>query len=180
MANALQEQLLKSGLVSEKQLKKAQKEKRKDEKVAVHGKQPQGACRAVLREQAEEKARRDRELNRQRAEAAEQKALAAQIRQLVDAHRVPPGDGDHPYRFADGGKVKQLYVSESIRAQIIRGRIAIVRSDDRYELVPGDVAEKIRERNPALLVLRNVPEREPAGDKSDEYSDYEVPDDLIW
>jgi uncharacterized protein len=180
MANALQEQLLKAGLVNEKELKKAQKEKRKDANAASSRKESTPDRGEALRQQAQEKARRDRELNHQRTEAAAQKALAAQIRQLVAAHRVPPGEGDQPYRFADGGKVKQLYLSEAVRMQIIRGRLAIVRNDGRYDLVPAEVAEKIRERNPALVVLWNSPEPAPGGDKADEYGAYQVPDDLIW
>lgn len=180
MANALQDQLLKAGLVSEKQLKKAQKEKRKDEAVASQQKEPAPDLPGALREQAAEKARRDRELNRQRTEAAAQKALAAQVDQLVAAHRVPTGEGDHPYRFADGGRVKQLYVSDAVRVQIVRGQLAIVRSAGRYELVPGETAAKIHERNAAAVVLWNSPESASVADSTDEYAAYQVPDDLIW
>lgn len=180
MANALQEQLLKAGLVNEKQLKKARKEKRKSENSACSQQGTAENPEQMLRRQAEEKSRRDRELNRQRTEAAAQKELTAQIRQLVMAHRVPAGEGEQPYRFVDGGKVKQIYASEVVRTHIIRGRLAIVQSDAKYELVPSEVAERIRARSPSQVVLWNSPEATPSAQQDDEYSAYQVPDDLMW
>lgn len=180
MANALQEQLLKAGLVDERQLKKSQKEKRRSEHVAASQKGNAEESGQLLRRQAEAKAQRDRELNRQRGEAAAQKELAAQVRQLVMAHRIPPGESDQPYRFVDRGKVKQIYPSDVVRAQIIRGRLAIVQSDGRYELVPREVAERIRARSPDQVVLWHSVEPEVASPADDEYAAYQVPDDLTW
>lgn len=180
MGNALQDQLLKSGLVNDKQLKKAQKEKRKESQQGA-GKSGAGAeDRQRARQQATEKVQRDRELNRLRTEVSEQKAAAAQVKQLVEAHRVPIGEGEVPYKFADEGKVKTLHVTESVRQQIAHGRLAIVRSDGRYELVPSAVAEKIQARSAAHLILWNQPPLPVTESADDEYAAYVVPDDLIW
>ncbi len=180
MANALQDQLLKAGLVNDKQIKKAQKEQRKESRQGARQKGGAAEDRQGVRQQATEKVERDRELNRLRIEASEQKAIAAQVKQLVEAHRVPAGDGEVPYKFADEGKVKTLDVTESIRQQIVRGRLAIVRSDGRYELVPSDVAEKIRVRSATHLILWNQAPTTAADSADDEYAAYVVPDDLIW
>lgn len=180
MANALQDQLLKAGLVNDKQLKKAQKEKRQETRQTAGRKGGISDEAALAQQRAAEKAERDRELNRQRKESMEQKAIAAQVKQLVDAHRVATGDGEVPYKFADEGKVKALYVTEAVRQQIVRGRLAIVKSDGRYELIPADTAEKVRSRGAAHLVLWNQPEPAPAASADDEYADFTVPDDLIW
>lgn len=181
MANALQDQLLKAGLVNDKQLKKAQKEQRRESRQGSGQQIPAADDRQRARQLAAEKLERDRELNRLRTEASEQKAVAAQVKQLVEAHRVPGSDGDVPYRFVDQGKVKTLYVTEPIRQQIARGRVAIVRSEDGYELVPPDAAEKIRARSPAHLILWNQAPLPAAGSADDdEYAAYVVPDDLIW
>lgn len=59
---------------------------------------------AAERAQAE-KAARDPELNRRKAEKAEAKARAAQIRQIIDQHRLPPiplTDDGEPFHFQDG------------------------------------------------------------------------------
>lgn len=178
MANALQDQLLKAGLVNDKQLKKAQKEKRQEVRQTAGRKGGISDDAQSAQKRAIEKAERDRKLNRQHKEALEQKAVAAQIKQLVDAHRVATGDGEVAYQFADEGKVKSLYVTEAVRRQIVRGRLAIVKSEGRYELVPADTAEKIRIRSAARVLLWNSPE--PAEDAGDEYAAYTVPDDLIW
>lgn len=180
MANALQHQLLKVGLVDDKQLKKAQKEKRKESQQAQGSKGGVVDGQQHARQTAKQKLERDQELNRRRSEAAALKAIAAQVRQLVEAHRVAINDGDVPYRFADEGKVKNLYVTEPARQQIARGRLAIVKSDGRYELVPSDVAEKIRSRSAAHLVLWNQAPSDSNANTDDEYAGYSVPDDLIW
>ncbi|UZR29650.1 DUF2058 domain-containing protein [Methylococcus mesophilus] len=179
MSNPLQEQLRKAGLVNDKQLKKAQKDQRKERQRASENK---GAApeaeKARLQAQAE-KAARDRELNLQKKEAEERKALAAQIRQLVEANRQP-AEGEVAFNFADGGAVKRLYVNEALRKRIAQGQIAIVKLDGKYELVPAEVAERIAARDASCVVLKNAPERTGEETKDDPYAAYQVPDDLIW
>lgn len=179
MSNPLQEQLRKAGLVNDKQLKKAQKDQRKERQRASENK---GAApeaeKARLQAQAE-KAARDRELNLQKKEAEERRALAAQIRQLVEANRQP-ADGEVTFNFADGGTVKRIYVTEALRKRIAAGQTAIVKLDGKYELVPAEVAERIAARDASCVVLKNAPERTGEETKDDLYAAYQVPDDLIW
>ena len=184
MGNALRDQLLKAGLVNEKQLKQAVKEKQKD----LQRQQGQGKGNAQEEEkrraqQAQaEKAERDRLLNLQRQEQAGKKAAAAQIRQLVEQNRQPKEDGDTPYNFVDGGKVKRLFLSEKLRQRIGSGQLIIVRLDKGYELVQPDVAEKIQARDPDGIVLWNDAKQKPATEtgSSDPYAQFQVPDDLMW
>lgn len=183
MGNALQDQLLKAGLVNEKQLKKAKKDKVKDERRAQG--QPDGAPPAPAapdhRRLQQEKAERDRELNRQRQEAAEQKAALAQVRQLIEAHRERAETGERPYNFVADGKVKRLYLTDETSRKVASGRLAIVALDGKYELVGAETAEKIRARHAASIVLWNVGEASETGDVgSDEYAGYDIPDDLVW
>jgi uncharacterized protein YaiL (DUF2058 family) len=179
----LKDQLLKAGLVNEKQIKQARKEKHKENQ------QNQGSRKnaAATEEQRQaqqamvEKAERDRLLNLQRKEEAEKKALAAQIKQLIEAHRQPKGDGETPYNFADGNTVKRLYVSDKVRGQIARGQLAIVKLDKQYELVPSEIADKIHSRDATRVVLHNVPSQAETKDGGeDPYAAYTVPDDLMW
>ncbi len=180
MANALQDQLLKAGLVDDRQLRKAQKEKKKESRQNAGGKGSVGEAQQRRLQLEKEKADRDRELNRIRKEAAEQKAVTAQIKQLVDAHRVAHDQGELPYKFADDGKVKTIHVSDPLRLKIVRGELAIVKSEGRYELVPADVARKIQTRCASHLILWNQSRPTNSGDVDDEYSRYTVPDDLMW
>lgn len=179
----LKDQLLKAGLVNEKQIKQARKEKHKENR-QQQGPQKNAAAaeeQRRIQQAMAEKAERDRLLNLQRKEEADRKALAAQIRQLIEAHRQPKGDGETPYNFADGNTVKRLYVSDKVRGQIVRGQLAIVRLDKQYELVPAEIADRIRERDAACVVLHNIPAQTETKDEGDDpYSAYKIPDDLMW
>ncbi len=171
MAGSLKEQLLKAGLVSQKQVKQSDHEKRKS-KGTVPATQPD------LKVQESAKAQRDRELNRKRQEEAELKARHAQIKQIVETHRLTDAEGDIPFNFTDGSRIKRLYLKREIQEQVINGTLIIVRQGGRYHLVRPDVAEMIRERNAASVInLGSGPE---APDADDPYADYKVPDDLIW
>ena len=161
MSNALRDQLLKAGLVNDKQAKKAAKEQRKEANQRHGQAQPQKAVEEAKRQvqQAQvEKAERDRQLNLQRQEAAEQKALSAQVRQLVETHRIQGTEGDIPFNFADGKTVKRLYVAASVRDRICNGQLAIVKTEGRYDLVARDIAEKIRARHAPCVILQNDPQ----------------------
>jgi uncharacterized protein YaiL (DUF2058 family) len=182
MGNALQDQLLKSGLVNDRQLKKARKEKGKE---ARSGQAPAGDTPADTGQpnhavMQREKAERDRALNQQRQEAQQQKAAVAQVRQLIEAHREHCEPGDRPYNFVAEGKVRRLYVSEATSRKIAAGRLAIVTVDGKYELVSAETAEKIRARHLPSLVLWNEPGDTRQDADLGEYSGYEIPDDLVW
>lgn len=177
MAGSLKDQLLKAGLVSTKQVKQASHEQRKSSKGAYPKAKADEAARAEA-QAATAKMERDRELNRKRQEEAERKAQFAQIKQLVEANRLADADGDIPYNFTDGTKVKRIHVTKEAHAQLMRGALAIARQGGRYHLVRPDVAEKIRERNAASVITINAVAESPAAD--DPYAAYQVPDDLIW
>lgn len=174
----LRDQLLKSGLVNEKQVKKAQKEKHKEQRNQGKSVVPEDKVR--LQQAQAEKAERDRLLNQQRKEEAERKALVAQVRQLIETQRIAKTEGDIPFNFTDGGTVKKLYLDRKLRDPLVKGHTAIVKLDDRYEIVPRETAEKIGQRLAEAVIFLNdaVKSEEPAAD--DPYAAYQVPDDLIW
>lgn len=176
MGNSLQEQLLKAGLVDQKKAREVKKARHKQRKQRQG--QPADEARQAAQKALAEQAEKNRELNRRRQEQAERKAVAAQIRQLIENNRVPSGDGDIPYHFVDGSKVRHLYVSKSVHDQLARGSLDIVRQGQRYAVVPESVAVKIRERDPSRVIVRKEPESAPAGD--DPYAAFQVPDDLMW
>lgn len=180
MANSFQDQLLKAGLVDDKKLKKVKKENYKKNKQnsgkdsAIDNEAKRLAQKAIT-----EKAERDRQLNRKIKEETEQKAIQAQIRQLIEMNRIAKVDGDSSYNFVDNNVVKTLHVSAEIHRQISNGRLAIVRLDEGHELVPAQVAERIEMRDPSVVILRNDKQKSESLD-DDPYADYQVPDDLMW
>lgn len=180
MSSSLRDQLLKAGLVNEQQVKQTEKQLRKQPR----GKRvpsPSTAQKQSAQAQAE-KAARDRELNRRRAEKAEAKARAAQIRQLIDQHRVPACEDGEPYHFQDGKHVKRVYVDAEQRAKLISGDLVLARYGSGFALLTPSAAERIRERDPQAIVDLNLAAGTGSapGDDDDPYKGFEVPDDLMW
>src|SRR5690606_29421556 len=145
MSLSLRDQLLKAGLVNEKQAKQAGKQKQKEQRLAnkCQAELDDSARRAALAAQAE-KAARERELNRQQQEKAEQKARAAQIKQLIERSRLPKLNSDDYYNFVDDKNVKRLAVNALMRDKLSRGSLAIVRHAGGYEVIPREAALRIQ------------------------------------
>ena len=176
---SLQEQLLKAGLVDKKKVKLANQEKSKQHKIELRtGDKKENEARLAAQEMQRQQAERARELNAQRDAAAAQKAVAAQIAQMVTTNRQPKGNGDIPYNFTIGTKIERIHVSEKVRDHLVAGRLAIVSHGGGFELVPRVIADKIAERDPSLVVQIKKASTEVEAD--DPYAAFQVPDDLMW
>lgn len=180
MKLSLQEQLLKSGLVSAAQAKSVKSEKRKQTQQQRKNKiEVVDEAKELAQKAQAEKIERDRELNQLRQQQDEQKQLAAQIKQIIELNRLPRDAEGLAYNFTDNNKVKRLYVSEAMRDQIAEGRQAIVKFGPQYEVVTAEVAKKIQLRDATVVIVFN--EQNIAADVVDDpYAEYRVPDDLIW
>ncbi|WP_018232304.1 DUF2058 domain-containing protein [Thioalkalivibrio thiocyanodenitrificans] len=181
MSNSLRDQLLKSGLVDEKKLRQ-ERQNRKKPKGRRNGAKPAVQDSAAL-QLRERQAQRSRELNRKQQEAAERKARAAQIRQIILDQRLPREDGDQPYHFQHGDKVRSIHVTGEQRDGLVRGQLGIVTLAGGYELLPRDGLEKVRERDAGRVVVFNEPDGTTGTrpDREDDpYAGYEIPDDLMW
>lgn len=179
MGNSLQDQLLNAGLVSKHRANETRSDKRKaGKKAGKHGPAINDETRRAAEAARAQKARKDRELNQQRQEAAAQRARQNEIRQLIHSHRVVREPGDVAYNFTDGSAVKRLHMNKTLHAQIVDGRLAIVRQDTFYELVPAQIAERLLARDESLVLVWNQPVQAP--DPDDPYADFQVPDDLMW
>lgn len=179
---SLQDQLLKAGLVDKKKAQKVKKQKNKQQYQQTKGKKAETDEAKVLAEKArQEQVERSRELNRQRQEEAEQKAIQAQIRQLISMNKIERGEGDVSYQFTDGTKVKSILVTPLLQQQLSKGQIAIARlEEDVFELIPKPVAEKIAQRDESRIVLLNKKDEASTDEDDDYYAQFEVPDDLMW
>ncbi len=177
MVNPLQAQLLKAGLVKADQIQKAEKQKRD---AAKRGAQtPPQAEQA--RQAQQHKAESDRLRNREQQDVRDRKAHAAQIRQMIETQRLDRSGGESAYQFVEDGKVRKIPLHEAQRLQVVKGTVAVVRMGNGYELVPLATAEKIAQRDPTCVLVRNAPSGPQADAASDDpYADYPVPDDLTW
>ncbi len=180
VGNSLQEQLLKAGLVSKQEVKQTRTAKRKQINQAGPGGRTEDENRRRAQQAAAEKARRDRELNLKREEEARRRAVENELRQLIHAHRLPRRDGAVAYNFQDGGSLKRIYVTAEQQAGLATGKIALVRQDKGYELIPAEIADRVLARGPELVLVLNRDRREAEPSESDEYAEYQIPDDLMW
>lgn len=180
MRNPLQEQLLKAGLVKKGQVAQAVREQVKQRQ----GKTPPAAGEASIKtnQLQLERAERDRELAAQRnaqARAAEQRA---QVRQIIESHKVAQ-EGEIAYRFTDGDAIRSVLVTPSLRAQLAGGALVIARHDGGYALLPRAAADKIYLRCDEAIALDHGRDSaaSPAREAEDDYyKQFEVPDDLVW
>ncbi|MBT4838391.1 MAG: DUF2058 domain-containing protein [Methylococcales bacterium] len=176
---SLSDQLLKSGLVNEKQAKKAKKQKHQKHKIQQKSKKIiVDEEQLALQKQQQAKIQRDKELNQQKNQQAEAKAIQAQIKQLIELNQQAMGDDEIAYNFSDGKLVKKINVSETIHQHISAGKLVIVKLANRYLLVPAIIAEKIKIRDESYIIVDNVNHQTTEID--DDYADYQIPDDLIW
>lgn len=181
-ANPLQEQLLKAGLVKKSRVAEVAREQNK----ARHAKAPSQPGEI----QREAERARTEKIERDRALAAQQKARiritewGAQARQIIEDKKVPRS-GEIEYRFTADGAIRSLLVNEDLRKLLASGALVIARLGERYELLPRAAADKVRERDPSMIVLDHNQEAgtEPsAGNPEDDayYAQFKVPDDLAW
>lgn len=183
MTESLQDQLLKAGLADEKRAREVRKDKQGKKNKPPKGQrgrpQKSEAAERARTEQAA-KAERDRQTEAKRQAKRQAKEVAAQIRQIVDTNRVSRAEGETVYRFTQGGKIKELQVTEVQRQQLARGELAVIASAGRYDLVPASVAERIRRLDESAIRVANDRHSNEGEREEDAYADFPVPDDLMW
>lgn len=181
MGNAFQDQFLKAGVVTKQQVKKAQSAKNKKSKQKRSKKEKVVDENKLKAQQAaKEKAAADRELNRKKEEQARQKAISAEIDQLISKNCLKRDNEecDIAYNFEHRKKVNRVYVNQEMKQDIINGKLGIARIEGRYELVPQPIAEKIQQRNDKRVVV--FEKEDEVIDENDPYAEFQVPDDLVW
>ena len=178
---SLQNQLKNVGLVTNKQIRKAEKGIHRQEMRVKQGQEEDESKKAAEQALALKRSR-DREQNEELNHKAQALALRAQIKQLIEMNRQRQ-DGEVTYNFTDGKKIKKIYISESNKQQLTNGLLAIVKLAESYELVPAQVARKIMARSPNTkeeVVMFLFDKSSGENDEDDPYKDFPIPDDLDW
>jgi uncharacterized protein YaiL (DUF2058 family) len=180
VSSTLREQLLKAGLVTEKQVK-ASEQKQQPRPPSRHKPPPPPSPQQIAAEkQRAAKAARDAALNKQRQQAAEAKAKAIEIKQLIEQHKLPKKlDSEDRFNFIAGKKLRFILVDPAMREGLNKGSLFIIRYDGKSEVVPAEIAQRIRERDERAVVNLKEEAAAPA-DENDPYKDFVVPDDLKW
>lgn len=174
--NALQEQLLKAGLVDSKKAKKINKQKQ-------HAKRTGDAAdmesKKALAEAQAKKIAKDQKLNEQKQRALEEKTLKANIIQMIKQHQITETEGEVSYQFVDDTKIKKIHITQKLYDQIVAGHVVIARLDEEYALLPRPLADRINSKMTGFIVVCNdKADNEPEED--DPYAAYVIPDDLMW
>ena len=176
MSSTLREQLLKAGLVTEKQVRANEQKARPPSR---HKPAPTSEQKLAAERAQAAKAARDAQLNKQRQQAADAKARAIEIKQLIEQHRLPKIlDSEDRFNFVAGKKLRFILVDAATREGLNKGSLFIVRYDGRSEVLPAAIAERIRERDERAVVKLNA--QSAPVDENDPYKDFVVPDDLKW
>ncbi|HEY9143183.1 MAG TPA: DUF2058 domain-containing protein [Arenimonas sp.] len=180
--NPLQEQLLKAGLA--KKSKVAEVARAQDKARHAKGSKDPDDIRREAERVREEKVARDRALAAEQKARAQAAELKAQARQIIRDKKLPP-EGESEYRFTADGAIRTVLVSDELRRKLSAGHVVIARLDDRYVLLPRAAGDKVRERDPALVVLdhgtqADSPADAPSSEDDAYYAQFKVPDDLVW
>lgn len=129
------------------------------------------------------KARRDKELARERNEKAKARALRAEIKQLITQHdqrEKANAETDVAYNFLHKKKIKRLYVPPAQKEALSKGKLVIINNDGLYHLVSPEIAAKIAKRDPKWIITAHDNEKATEPEMDDFYKKFEVPDDLDW
>ena len=106
--NALQAQLLKAGLVDSKKAKKISKQTQHAKRT---GDSESLETKKALAEAQAKKLEKDQQLNQEKQQALEEKALKANIIQMIKQHQITETEGDVSYQFVDASKVKKISIT---------------------------------------------------------------------
>lgn len=197
MSQSLRDQLVKAGLATSAQAKKAERSNRAEatsERHQTKAKKGKGATtsqsdtakvKAKAAQQRAERAAKDKALAQQHNEKAQAKALQAQIRQLIlqNDQRTKVADDDAvPYNFVHGKKIKKIFVTKQQLEALSSGRLVVVNNNGIYHFVDEKVAKQIEQRDPKRIIVAHDANAKPPEPGSDEefYAKFEVPDDLDW
>jgi uncharacterized protein YaiL (DUF2058 family) len=201
MSESLRDQLVKAGLATASQAKKAERQAKAQTHAKRSGKPGKGgksdgraapqkqdpnspeAVKERARKQQAEKRARDKALAEARNEKAAARALRAEIKQIItqnDQRQKTATDEDKPYQFVHGKKIKRIYVPPAQIDQLSRGALVIVNNDGLYSLVTKEVAERIRARDPKRIVTAHEDKKPEPGSDDEYYAKFQIPDDLDW
>jgi len=178
MGNSLSAQLLKAGLINTKQVNKAKQEQYQSQKKKKGQEGTIAESKELARKAQAAQKERARQLNQERQQQETEKGIVAQIGQIIENAKVNCGNGDLIYNFADGSKIKKIYLAKTIRDQLGKGQLAIVKHKEQYQVVTAEAARKIAHLDAKTIIVLNTPPQAAAED--DPYAAFPIPEDLEW
>ena len=107
------------------------------------------------------------------------------MRALLEKRSQNVENGEIPYNFVRGKRVKRLYVDEALRARLVSGELAIAEVYGLHHILDEAALAELLELLPETFVHRHGDEgtedaQAPTEDVQDDYDGFEVPDDIVW
>ena len=201
MRGSLQDQLLKSGIATEDQLKKAKSRPTSGKHGSGHSskKGPQTGKKnksnansykdSAQNKTVASKSIQDDKTNNSEtgssAPASLGKALRTEIKQLLKTNKLNDKTGEIPYNYVIAGQVKRFYINEKQQTELKAGKMVIVNWNTISYLISTEAEQELRKLHPTIEVASVASTEESAKsseekDANDPYADYEIPDDLSW
>lgn len=179
--SSLRDQLLKAGLVTEEQVKKAETKPKPSSRPKKNNNKSKPRSNASQSKNADAKPKK-RELSdlerfykerdstekaekeaqdRQRKEAARiRKQNRAKIGALIRNNMQNDEAAELRYNFVVGSSVKYLFVTEAQQDLLSAGKLAIAFLGEKRCLITPDVADQILEIEPSRIIIRFEPDSE--------------------
>ena len=159
--SSLSDQLLKAGLVSEEQVKKAaEKPKFKPEKQTTkeakkpRAKQEQSDLAKFYgeRKQLENKEKQE-EAHKKKEAARLKKEMNEKTNKLISDNLLNDEAAEIRFNFVVGTSIKYLFVTEEQQQGLVDGKLAITFLASRRSLIPVEIGEAILKINPKKIVI---------------------------
>lgn len=172
--SSIRDQLLKAGLVTEDQVKKAETKPQKNNHKKAANKQKTHNNKAMksnkpTKELSDlEKFYRERSNieNKERQQAKKKKEIAAQLKKergakiskLVNENALNVENAIERYNFVVGTTVKYTYVTEEQLEKLAAGELALTFLKGKCRVISAETAQKIKEIDARRLVVQQTPE----------------------
>jgi len=165
--SSLRDQLLKAGLVTEEQVKKAttnpkrhtssQKIKRPQQKQSNNKKQKKehSDLEKFYRQRSSVEKKERQQAKKAKEEATQRrKERNIKISGLINENMLKAGDASERYNFLIGTTVKYLYVSDEQLQQLADGKLALTYLKGKCRVISVETATKIREIDKNRLIIQ--------------------------
>ncbi len=167
--SSLSDQLLKAGLVTEEQVKKAVEKPRRNAKPQKRSRKKQSPKQANKKEHAkktltdlekfyQERAKVEQKEKQQAIRAKKEaarikKETQKQINSLISENLLNDAAADIRYNFVIGTTIKYLFVTEQQQQGLIDGKLAITFLRGKRSLIPVEIAKRINKLDPKKIVI---------------------------
>jgi len=160
--STLSDQLLKAGLVTEEQVKKAsEKPPKKSFKAAKKSIKKKPKKQAEPSDLAQFYAQRKQLENKEKQQAAQRKKEAARIKKenkqkidkLIAANLLNDAEAEIRYNFVVGTTIKYVFVTEQQQQDLIDGKLAFTFMGSKRCLISLETAEKIKAIDASKIVI---------------------------